>query len=190
LTIKVDPTFVPGSGNVAHVSICFDEKWINPERYPTLHNDRTKINNSCYNSLGGKQESGPALSKQPTQTNYRFIDQENSIVEIKTRSLFASYRHLGEILHIRDQLNELLRTSQDFGEMKETFTGLPSSDILYINHDVTDCWVSVVYEGEQWCVPATAVGTKRTFAILHALFHLYATPSEQPATPTVRITPG
>ena len=193
LSIKVDPSFVPGSGNAAHESICFDEKWIDPQRYPTLDNYRTRIKNACYNILGDNKPTDPvstASKEQPTKTNYRFIDQENLIVEIQTRSLFGAYRFLGQILHIRDQLNELLRTRKDFAEMKETFTGSPSSDLLYINHDTAGCWVRVTYEGDQWCVPSTAIGTKRTFAILHALFHLYATPSEQPATPTVRITPG
>jgi hypothetical protein len=109
---------------------------------------------------------------------------------IQTRSLYGAYRYLGEILLIPNQLSELLRTDENLAKMKEIFTGVPSTDLVYINHDITGCWVSVAYEGERWCVPMTAVGTKRTFEILHALFHLYAAPSNEPVTPTVWVTPG
>jgi hypothetical protein len=185
LSIKVDPTFVPGSGNAANESICFDEKWINPQRYPTLYNHITRLQNPCYATLDGKQATDSA--SQDHDAKYRFVDQENAVVVIQTRSLYGAYRYLGELLLIRDQL---LQSAKDIGEIKEILMGSSANDLLYINHDRIGCWVSVVYEGDQWCVPANAVGTKRTFEILHALFHLYAAPENQPATPTVRVTPG
>lgn len=193
LIIKVNPTFVPGVNNATHVILCFDKKWADPRRYRTLYDDKRDIKNMCYQNPRNEPQPISATSPskdQSFETNYRFTDQENSIVEIQTRSLFGAYRYLGQIAAVRGQLVELSRVRTDLGEMKQLHTGFASDVLLYINHDKTGCWVSVTYQEEQWCVPSAAVGTKQTFAILHALFHLFAAPSEQPVTPTVRITPG
>jgi hypothetical protein len=62
--------------------------------------------------------------------------------------------------------------------------------MLNLAHDRLGCWAKVGYEDEPWCVPAAARGTKRTFQIMQQLFRLFASPSNQPVTETVRTIPG
>ena len=224
LSVKVNPTFVPGNGNASHASFCFDEAWVDTSVYPRL-SDRAKINNACFNTLQkesnqkdkkpiempsvvmqttpkGQNGRSPdklvaqfdptstALQKAPSKDVYKFTDQTGDTVELQTRSVYGAYRYLGEILRIRQELTKLLQTQGDLGKFREIFTGYPVDDILYLDNNASGCWASVAYAGDQWCVPASALGTKRTFAILHTLFQLYTAPNNQPNTPTVRVTPG
>lgn len=115
-----------------------------------------------------------------------FEDLDGNTVVLHTRSVFGAYRFLGEMLLIRGSLDHIGRGNT----MTGMFTGNPPTEFLYLTHDETNCWVSVTYENDRWCVPGDAFKTKRIFALLHQMFELYARPNNQPNTSTVRVTPG
>jgi hypothetical protein len=208
LSVKVDPSFVPQGGKTGKAVICFDRKWIDEKTEKDLHDNPGKLRNACPQQLPapGKTRPEPPVTvktggtnpiqlnisistqqaQEETKADFTFTDQQGRLVQFQTRSVFSAYRFLGELLLVRESLGEEL--ARQF--LPGFFTGNPVTEFLYLTHEATGCWTSVVYEGIQWCVPATALGTKRFFSILHQLFELYASPSNQPATPTVRVTPG
>jgi hypothetical protein len=212
LSVKVDPTYVPQIGKSGTAMFCFDRSLIDRDTQPTLAQDPTKLRYPCPRELPPPSKdatksseipvsvskiSGPnslqlnisvSTQENPKQLkpNFTFNDQEGKLVQVQTRSVFGAYRFLGEMLRLVDSLS----SESEALKMTDIFTRTPPTDFLYLTHESVNCWSSVVYEGTEWCVPATALGTKRLFAILHQLFELYTTPSNQPATPTVRVTPG
>jgi hypothetical protein len=119
---------------------------------------------------------------------WTFIDPDpanpGGTVHVYTRSVFGMYRYLGEVLRLQE-LNALGPLTYPGGVFN---TDSPATQMLRLTHDSTGCWTSVIYKGRQWCVPDDANGTKRTFALLHEMFELYAKPNTQQVTPTVRVT--
>jgi hypothetical protein len=208
LSVKVDPTFVPQGGKTGRAVICFDQKWIDEKTEKYLYDHPDRLRNPCPQQLAAPQKTPPeppvavktgggnhlqlniSISTQQPQEeakpDFTFTDQQGRLVQLQTRSVYSAYRFLGELLLVRENLGDEAARQV----MPGFFTGNPVTEFLYLTHDVAGCWTSVVYQGIQWCVPAAALGTKRFFSILHQLFELYASPSNQPATSTVRVTPG
>jgi hypothetical protein len=145
-------------------------------------------------AISGQVQFSTSDRPDTAEINWSFDDPDPSNkggkVHVYTRSVFAMYRYLGEILNLREsgELDRLRHPALFYPG--SIFAGTPQTEMLHVTHDVIGCWSNVDYDGRQWCVPNDALATKRTFAILHQLFELYASPSNQPATPTVRTTPG
>lgn len=196
LTVKVDPTYVPQPNKQGNAIFCFDEKWIdtnNPIAHDTCSQTQLpKISTSAatapqrvthVNQLTIVMQTQTPTEAQP-KPNFTFTDLQGHKVEIETRSVYGAYRFLGELAHVMETVPNV-----DSEKMEFLFTQPHSSQILVLTHDLTGCWTSVMYEGRHWCIPSDAILTKRVFALLHELYELYATPSTQPATQTVRVTP-
>jgi hypothetical protein len=201
LTVSVDQGYVPQAGNAASATFCFD-----PYRFDNSPSLGSGVGNICPSpdkrspqalppaatpGTKGKvvkqQPSSAAQEPEASKPDWSFDDPDRNNkggkVHVYTRSVFGMYRYLGEILRLRE-LNALGPLAYPGG----IFTDSPQTEMLHLTHGTAGCWASVVYEGVQWCVPFDAIGTKRTFALLHELFELYATPSNQQVTPTVRVT--
>jgi hypothetical protein len=99
-----------------------------------------------------------------------FKDPSGNTVRVYTRSVLGVYRHLGLYL------------------LGEQPVADPSPGrYLTITHDTTNCWSRISYEGQDWCVPNSARGTKVTFAVLRQMLQLYTSSKDVQTTPSVRV---
>lgn len=100
--------------------------------------------------------------------------------EITTRSTFGIYRYLGRILAAGMTEEIRLRDSRSY----------PGEDprLLAVSQDGS-CFVSLVYEGQHYCVPDRADNTKRIFGLLAQLLALKTTVQDLGITPVVRVSP-
>jgi hypothetical protein len=101
--------------------------------------------------------------------------------EITTRSTFGIYRFLGRILAASMTEEIRLRDSRSY----------PGDDprIMAVTRDGSPCFVNLVYEGENYCVPDRADNTKRIFGLLAQLLALKTTVQDLGITPVVRVSP-
>lgn len=104
---------------------------------------------------------------------YVFINPEREQVQLHTKSVYGMYEYLGALMRVN--------TPIVFEKFK-----LQDSTVFTITHETTDCFVSVDYEGQHYCVPNSANNTKRLIALLRQLMSILTTPSGQAATSTVR----
>jgi hypothetical protein len=134
----------------------------------------------------------PRADKPQQQVKWEFRDPSSPDVTIHvyTRSVNGAYRFLGELYHIAKQDGFANFAPLPYLKKEDPFKGssIPAR-MLYITPDLLGCWTSISYETYRACVPADAFQTKRTFALLHQLFVLYASPNNTPVTQTVRTTP-
>ena len=182
LSVEVDPRFVPAQAVSGNARFCFNPN-VPPEidlgALPVSSNDA--IRDTCRPALTEASASKPRFS---------FPDPVRPDVEVHvyTRSVYGAYRFLGELLKLyeRKALSEWPKNDPLFSPEPE----YQGTRMLNLAHDRLGCWAKVDYEDEPWCVPAAARGTKRTFQIMQQLFRLFASPSNQPVTETVRTIPG
>ncbi|MBV9202387.1 MAG: hypothetical protein JO320_15045 [Alphaproteobacteria bacterium] len=107
-------------------------------------------------------------------------------VYVYTRSVYGAYRFLGQLLSLYEEnTSEWPLDPLFWPDPKE-----PGLRMLNVTHSGLGCWAKIEYKNEPWCVPTEAYATKRSFQIMHQLFRLFATPSTQPVTQTVRTVPG
>jgi hypothetical protein len=178
LSIEVDPRFVPAQAASGNARFCF-----NPDvdfAAPPVSSINA-IRDSCRPALIMDQA-------KVSKSTFSFPDPVRPDVEVHvyTRSVYGAYRFLGELLKLyeRKTLSEWPNNDPLFSPEYE------GTRMLYLVHDRLGCWAKVDYEDEHWCVPAVAQGAKRTFQIMQQLFRLFASPSNQPVTQTVRTVPG
>jgi hypothetical protein len=142
-------------------------------------------------AISGQAQISTSGKPETTTVSWSFDDpapdNKGGKIHVYTRSVFGMYRYLGEIINLRE--NDELERSPTLSYPGSIFAGSPRTEMLHVTHDIAGCWANVVYDNRQWCVPNEAFGTKRTFALLHQLFELNASPSNQPVTSTVRVTP-
>ena len=120
----------------------------------------------------------------PSQWSFTMPGHPQLRVQVYTRSVYGLYRYIGELV----RLSSTQATSSFPMYDGNIFNGGILSEAAHLTNAVAGCWTAISYNGDHWCVPASANGTKRTFALLHLLFRLYASPSNQTVTPTVRVT--
>ena len=196
LSIEVESGFVPTSDAGGKARFCFD-KTVNS---PGLQYDGiiSKNDSSCRPGLisdkpiGRKSSTSPkSVQPAPSETTLVFVDPAHldQDVYVYTRSVYGSYRFLGELVALSKQggFSELPRDDQLFRPGVATDV---RRQLINLTHDRFGCWTSVDYANDHWCVPKDAINTKRTFQILSQLFRLFVLPSKQPATPTVRTIGG
>lgn len=136
---------------------------------------------NCFSPSEEDKKRG--ITKSYPANAWTFCDPENNIVILRTRSLQGAYRFLGELLVVDDyKLNSYMPPSRLFS-LEEN-----KDNIFYVTHSEENCFTKMEYDGNMWCVPGMAHTTKRVFTLLHQLFELFAQPSNQPTTPTVRLT--
>ena len=148
------------------------------------------VNNAITVTVSSGPDKGGAFDSDDSK--WAFVDNNGYTVLFHTRSLYGAYQYLGEIL----RANELKPSVLAGKEFDNTILSPPakadvdgqSRYLLYLTHTAADCFTNLEYEGKQWCVPNDAYQTKRVFSMLHQLFELYAAPSNQQTTPTVRVT--
>jgi hypothetical protein len=138
---------------------------------------------SCFSPSAEDKEHG--VTKTYPVDAWTFCDPDNNIVILRTRSLQGAYRFLGQLLLVDDWQ---LQTGPNIPNSPLFLSGHEKENMLYVTHDQDNCFTKLDYNGKIWCVPAEAVTTKRVFALLHQLFKLFTQPSNQPITPTVRLT--
>jgi hypothetical protein len=105
-------------------------------------------------------------------------------VTVRVRSIQGAFTYLGRLV-AEDRMRDVLVLEEpDLIEGRR-------SRLLQIERDSKrNCFSSVRFNGESYCVPAEAsANTKRTFAIMSQLINLKTSPGDIPFTPTVRITP-
>ncbi len=211
LTATTDQSDIPGEG-VDSGRLCFD---VNEAR-PELRSFRNRYSPCMFDPQAPKPEdkevtmslgtiritlqpdkSGQSRKQTDPEGAWRFRTETGQPVLLYTRSLYGAYEYLGQYLRLRERERILecsskaveerdkdgrihaVQCMQFFGEDKVT-------NPLYLTHDSSNCFARTTYHGKTWCVPQDATVTKWTFSLLHQLFQLYAAPSNQPVTPTVR----
>jgi hypothetical protein len=109
LSVKIDPTFVPGSNAKAHERICFDARLVGPEWEPRLYKDNTLIKNACYDTPEKKQHENKSIEipevtmKEPTKTNVRRPD--TFVVQLDPTSTTAQNGPQENTYQFKDQNN-------------------------------------------------------------------------------------
>jgi hypothetical protein len=141
------------------------------------------INGACAASSTQKQSGSP--KKAPSfQPLYEFYDPHSgAIVQISTRSTWAIYQYLGDLVRLQ---KEGLRTAvlrRAFDDDREVFN--------VVENQLTACFAWVGYSGSTYCVPKDAPNSKMILSLLHELANLYtrSNNAQQPNTGTVRVTP-
>jgi len=214
LSVEVDPTFVPARATVGRALFCFSpdaptqlsfvercRPALVSEKAPVTNRSqkltgaikslRTKRGGMGHNSFTFEGNVTPPEKDRKAEPAYSFTnpDRPSVDVHIYTRSVYGAYRFLGELLNLQEdpelkgEFLAILRSDDLF------FRPLPETEptrMLNVTHAGMDCWTNIEYDSTQCLVPKGALGTKRTFQILHQLFRLFAAPSNQPVTPTVR----
>lgn len=207
LGVVVDPTFVPAYTAIGNARLCLDDRenaFYLPSKAPPAPQNASrtlcsKAENTIYDlpyqtkdqaqsRAAGQQpgQSADTLALPQTLTPqklFSFVDDEGNTVRVFTRSVLGAYRYLGLILRMQEADRSALQDSQD-----NIFFNSPDVGFLYVTHAQEDCWTSISYANQDWCVPNDARETKRTFALLHQLFELYTSGKDQQVTPTVRLT--
>jgi hypothetical protein len=192
LSVEVDPRFVPVQAGSGNARFCF-----NPNVPPEIDSGALPV--SSINAI--RDTCRPALiapgakimppdAARVSKSTFSFPDPVRADVEVHvyTRSVYGAYRFLGELLKLYER-----KTLSEWPQNDPLFSPEPEyqgTRMLNLVHDRLGCWAKVDYEDEPWCVPAAAQGTKRTFQIMQQLFRLFASPSNQPVTQTVRTVPG
>jgi hypothetical protein len=191
-SVEVDPRFVPAQAGSGIARFCFS-----PNVPPGI--DSAALAVSSINAI--RDTCRPALlapegkimppdEAKGSKSTFSFPDPVHADVEVHvyTRSVYGAYRFLGELLKLYER-----RTLSEWPKNDPLFSPEPEHQgtrMLNLTHDRLGCWAKVDYEDEPWCVPAAAQATKRTFQIMQQLFRLFASPSNQPVTQTVRTIPG
>lgn len=141
------------------------------------------VNGACAASSTKKASAQPkkAPSFQPV---YEFYDPHSgAIVQISTRSTWAIYQYLGDLVRLQ---KAGLRTTL----LRPAFDG--DKDVFNVlENRLVACFAWVGYSGSTYCVPKDAQNAKMILSLLHELANLYtrSNNSQQPNTGTVRITP-
>jgi hypothetical protein len=108
---------------------------------------------------------------------YTFVEPKNNKeVQLHTKTVYGIYEYLGALLRANIPI-------------KIPNFHVPDDTLFTVTSELTDCFVSVDYEGQHYCVPNRASNTKRIFALLRQLMSVLTVPSGQSATQTVRTTP-
>jgi len=103
--------------------------------------------------------------------------------QIFMRSTYGVYDYVGALLRKKDIRNLLAPDESNYGGIVNV-TKLAESD-----NSPSDCFASVAYHDQAYCVPGNAVNTKRLFALLHSLQELMTAPSNSPTTLQVTNVP-
>jgi hypothetical protein len=215
LTAIVAPTYVPqpikgtpSPGDEGYGQFCFDPAQITYRAHQAgfaIQREAQCKLGSLFPStppkgdLSGKGQPAmnaavkpPPADRPQQQVKWEFRDPSSPDVTIHvyTRSVNGAYRFLGEIYRITRQNDFAKFNPLPYLKEEDPFKGssIPAR-MLYITPDLSGCWTSISHETYRACVPANAIQTKRTFALLHQLFVLYASPNNTPVTQTVRATP-
>jgi hypothetical protein len=210
LTALVDQSYVPQPNRTGNALFCFDPESEASDQIgiqadnPLQGLYGTPFTNTCIgkqdalntstaqntitpsaNTRAATGQSGGGGGNGNAKPNWSFEDPFHNQVHIYTRSVYGIYRYLGQLVRVSEKGGWV-----GFDDAPEgVFNGGPLFDLIMLNHDYQGCWVSNEYEGKNWCVPQNTNESKRTFQLLHELFELYAAPSNQTVTPTVRTTP-
>ncbi len=142
------------------------------------------INGACSASRTGRSTANNRSAKAENADRaptYVFYDG-SSVIEVFTRSTWGIYQFLGNLM----QRQELDGTVDILGG------GIHDDQSLFRvrRGNQGNCFVSLAYSGETYCIPQDAFNSKRIISVLHELANLYTKPNntQQPNTGTARIT--
>jgi hypothetical protein len=127
--------------------------------------------------LAAGNKSGSPRNKTPM---YEFYDGYH-IIQIFLRSTWGIYQDLGQLVR-----------RQEIDGTVNILGGINSDPSLFRvvrgRHD--NCFASVVYSDETYCIPKDAYNSKQIISVVHELANLYTKPNnqQQPNTGTTRVT--
>ncbi len=149
--------------------LCFDRLYWSPTAPPASNSP------ICGQSI---------VSAEEHTVIYVGHDGELVKLQILPRSAFAIFQYLGRIVAAGEQGRIRLssREAIDYGPLHDDF-------LFYVTDGSSGpCYLSVNYEGINYCVPAEgATNTKRILGLLVQLIALNTAIEDVPVTPTVRV---
>jgi hypothetical protein len=130
-------------------------------------------------AVPGKSAKQDDANRTPAYTFY----DGHSVIQIYTRSTWSIYQFLGNLIQ---------RQTTD-GTVSILSGGLRGDQSLFRvvrGGYGGDCFASVTYSGENYCIPKDAYNSKRIISVVHELANLYTKPNnaQQPNTGTFRAT--
>ena len=139
----------------------------------------------CINGACAASNIGKTAKRNPNyQPTYEFYDPNSgAIIQISTRSTWAMYQYLGDLVRLRQRGLRVRLLEPGFDQDMEIFKVLKD--------ELTSCFAWVGYSGSTYCVPKDSPNSKMILSLLHELANLYTKSSsaQQPNTGTVRVTP-
>ena len=131
--------------------------------------DKSDMLDACTGMASGHKVGEP-------RPGYEMCIDRRRKVQVFLRSAFSVYEYLGKMV------GGYTRVS--------LYTGIESDpNLITVTSDFSDCYVSTIYDGANYCVPNSATNTKRIFGLLRQLVGLNTSVANQPSTLTVRTTP-
>lgn len=199
LTSQVDATAVPNTHPLPASKLCFDPALPKPVYYSNLDvsaHYRITCDNADWMeappppaaSADGAGQTPAAAKPKPTEpaaakskltAAYSFVDTQGNKVEVYLRSAYGVYQYLGQLLRANGGLGT------DIDNLLDP-TGR-TGGLLTITSGTSDCFVQTDYRDKHYCIPNSAIYTKRTFTLLHQLVALNATPTNVPTTTIVHV---
>jgi hypothetical protein len=145
----------------------------------------SSFSNICINgACAASSARRAAANKQKYQATYEFYDiNSRATIQIATRSTWAMYQYLGDLVRLRQRGLRVSLLETGFDQDTEVFK--------VVENELTSCFAWVGYSGSTYCVPKDAPNSKMILSLLHELANLYTKSSsaQQPNTGTVRVTP-
>ena len=164
------------SGGETKVRLCYDFTLADHRVAKDFDPDRSPV---CGRAPEPDDEQTQSSAEMPVKIGAKLYE-----IEVRTRSIFAMFHYLGLMMNHPVDLVDYSAAPYDI----KADTSL-AGPLLNVTHNRDDCFTSVTYAGEDFCVPNKgSENTKAIFNIIGALLQLKTSPGDLPITQTVRLT--